>query len=123
VQVPAANVEGTLAGVMASRGYAPSGPVVNVPAGGGSVLSVQRGDGADGQRLFILVDGAYLGTDWQDASPMGVSNPSAVGRGQFSATYGNYQGEPPVRVTFTWNGGRLSPNATAPGHCLPNTGC
>jgi hypothetical protein len=107
---------------MASRGYAPSGPTVNVPAGG-SVVSVQRGDGADGQRLFIAVDGAYLGTDWVDASPMGVANPRVVGQGQFSAAYTNYDGQPPVSVTFTWNGSRLSPNAVAPGHCQPNTGC
>jgi serine/threonine-protein kinase len=118
----AVDATGPLSGAMASRGYAPSGPVVNVPAGG-SLVSVQRGDGADGQRLFIAVDGAYLGTDWVDASPMGVSNPRVVGQGQFSATYTNYDGQPPVTVTFTWNGSRLSPNAVAPGHCQPNTGC
>jgi hypothetical protein len=107
---------------MASRGYTPSGPVVTIPAGG-SIVSVQRGDGADGQRLFIAVDGGYLGTDWEDDSPMGVSNPSVVGQGQFSATYANDEGRPPVTVTFTWNGSRLTPNAVAPGHCQPNTGC
>ena len=108
---------------MAARRYSPSGPVVNVPTGDGSVLSVQRAVGADGQRLFILLNGAYLGTDWQDASPMGVSNPVMVGEGQFSATYGNYEGEPPVTVIFRWNGQSLRPSTIAPGHCQPNTGC
>lgn len=107
---------------MASRGYTPSGPVEPVPVSGSGVLYVQRGRGTDGHRLFITLNDRFLGTDWQDASPMGVSNPRAIGPGQFVVSYADGAGGA-VPVVFTWNGGTLQPDRIAPGHCLPTTGC
>jgi hypothetical protein len=107
---------------MARRGYVPSGPVEPVSLGDGDVLHVQRGDGDDGQRLFLIVNDTLLGTDWVDASPMGVSNPRAIGPGHFVASYTDASGGS-VPVVFSWVGGRLRPDRIAPGHCQPNTGC
>jgi hypothetical protein len=107
---------------MARRGYAPSGPVEPVSLGESGVLYVQRGDGTDGQRLFLVVNDTFLGTDWVDASPMGISNPRASGPGQFIASYTDASGAS-VPVMFSWTEGRLRPDRIAPGHCQPNTGC
>ena len=107
---------------MLRRGYLPSGPVVPVPLARNAVMYVQRGDGADGQRLFIFVNDRFIGTDWEDASPDGVSNARSVGTGQFAATYSQDNG-PPVTVTFTLTDDGLQPSAVAPGHCLPGRRC
>jgi serine/threonine-protein kinase len=115
-------IAGLLQQTMARRGYGPSGPVEPVSLGDSGVLYVQRGDGSDGQRLFIVVNDTFLGTDWVDASPMGVSNPRASGPGQFVATYTDASGGA-MPVVFSWSGGRLRPDRIAPGHCQPNTGC
>jgi hypothetical protein len=123
--LPAAAAEGVaglLQQTMARRGYTPTGPVEPVPLGDGGALYVQRGDGDDGQRLFVVVNDRLLGTDWVDASPMGVSNPRAIGSGQFIASYPDGDGGV-VPVVFSWTGGRLRPDRIAPGHCQANTGC
>ena len=121
--VPGADgITGILQQTMARRGYVPSGPVEPVSLGDSGVLYVQRGDGSDGQRLFLIVNDTFLGTDWVDASPMGVSNPRASGPGQFVASYTDASGGS-VPVVFLWTGGRLRPDRIAPGHCQPNTGC
>ena len=106
---------------MAARGFVPAGPVTQVPATGG-MLFVQRGDSGAGQRLFIYLNGAYLGTDWQEPS-VAVSDPFMIGPNQFGATYADPDGGPPVTITFSWDGARLSPNGIAPGHCRPGGGC
>lgn len=114
-------IAGLLEQVMQQRRYVPSGPVEPVPINSDAVLYVQRGDGPDGQRLFIFLNDRFLGTDWQDASPA-VSNPRSIGPGQFAVSYADGDGGS-VPVIFQWNGGGISPNRTAPGHCLPTTGC
>jgi hypothetical protein len=101
--------------MMASRGFTPSGPVVTVPAGG-STLLVQRGTCGDGcDMLFIFLDNRFLGTDWPQPSAR-IVDVQAAGDGRFVATYADASGAP-VPVTFTWSGGRLRPNAIAPGQC------
>jgi serine/threonine protein kinase len=115
-------VPGQMQFTMLRRGYLPSGPVVPVPLARNAVMYVQRGDGADGQRLFIFVNDRFIGTDWEDASPDGVSNARAVGTGQFAATYSQDNG-PPVTITFTLTEDGLQPNAVAPGHCEPGRRC
>jgi hypothetical protein len=109
-------------GIMSRQGYAPSGPVVPVPANGNATLYIQRGEGADGQRLFVFLNDRYVGTDWEDASPMGISDPQATGRGEFVAHYTDSEGRL-MPVTFRWQGNRLRPDGIAPGHCQPTTGC
>jgi eukaryotic-like serine/threonine-protein kinase len=120
--VLAEGIAGLLQQAMARYGHTPLGPVEPVPLDRNNVLYVQRGQGADGQRLFIALNDRFLGTDWEDASPMGVSNPQAIAPGQFVASYADGAGGV-VPVVFTWNGGRLRPDRTAPGHCQPTTGC
>ncbi len=118
----AEGVAGLLQQTMSRRGYTPSGPVVPVSLSRNAVMYVQRGDGDDGQRLFIVVNDTFIGTDWEDASPEGVSNARAIGPGRFLVTYAREDGLP-VPVVFTWDGDRLMPSTIAPGHCLPTTGC
>ena len=126
-------MDALLQSTMASRGFTPSGPVLQVPAGrGGETLYVQKGicPAANNlcQMLFIYLDDRFLGTDWMDPS-LSILDVSSVGPGQFSATYANYvQGDPPccpsqppVRVTFTWNGSSLRPDTCAPGQ--QRSGC
>lgn len=118
----AEGVAGLLQQTMSRRGYTPSGPVVPVSLSRNAVMYVQRGDGDDGQRLFIVVNDTFIGTDWENASPDGVSNARAIGPGRFLVTYAREDGLP-VPVVFTWDGDRLMPSSIAPGHCLPTTGC
>ena len=107
---------------MAARAYAPAGPVLRVPTGDGSTVAVQRGDGPDGPRLFLLLNDRYLGTDWVDASPLGVSDPVPVDTGSFAAAYGDGNGGA-VTVTFTWTGRGFRPDRIAPGHCQTADRC
>jgi len=107
---------------MVARGYTPAGPVVRVPTGDGSVVSVQRGDGADGPRLFLLLNDRYLGTDWVDPSPLGLSDPVPAGPGRFAAAYGDGNGGS-VTVIFEWRGNGFRPDRIAPGHCRTADRC
>ncbi|MGD9891232.1 MAG: serine/threonine-protein kinase [Dehalococcoidia bacterium] len=120
--VAADGASGLLQLTILRQGYLPSGPVVPVPLGRNAVMYVQRGDGSDGQRLFIFINDRFIGTDWEDASPEGVSNARAVGTGRFAADYEQDDG-PPVTVVFTLTEDGLEPNAVAPGHCEPGRRC
>jgi hypothetical protein len=94
----------------------------------GGTLSVQKGickDSATGrcQQLFIYLDERFLGTDTLKTSA-GITEIAALGTGRFSATYANYAPNdpgccpslPPVTITYTWDGSRLTPSGTPPGH-------
>jgi serine/threonine-protein kinase len=125
---PGANVVALLEATMNSRGYVPDGNVVRVRATeAGGVLAVQKGickDSATGrcQLLFIYLDERFLGTDTLNASA-GISDIRAAGTGRFSASYANYApndpgccpSRPPVTITYTWDGTKLTPDGTPPG--------
>jgi len=105
---------------MTPRGFVPAGGIVEVPLSGGGSLFVQEGSCGDGcEMLFIFLNGEFLGTDWPEASS-GILGVAPAGADRFNVTYAN-GGQAPVTVTFTWSGGRLRPNATAPGQC--RSGC
>lgn len=114
---------------MESRGYRPEGNIVRVRATeAGGVLTVQKGickDSADGrcQQLFIFLNGRFLGTDTFKPS-QGITEVRPAGTGKFTATYAHYApadpaccpSRPPVTITYTWDGNRLTPDGTPPGH-------
>jgi hypothetical protein len=92
---------------------------VQVAATGGGTLSVQQGSCGDGCfRLFVFLDDRFLGWDWPEPSTAPVTV-APGGASRFIATYANDSFLTPV--TFTWNGNRLTPNGTPPGHCV--NGC
>ena len=114
---------------MQARGYQPDGPVVQARASAaGGTLSVQKGicaGTATGgcQIAFIYLNDRFLGTDTANPSAAILAiEPATVGR--FTITYANYAAGdpgccpslPPVTVVYTWNGTRLTPDVTPPGH-------
>jgi hypothetical protein len=114
---------------MESRGYRPDGDIVQVRASViGGTLTMQKGvcaDSADGycQIVFIFLDDRFLGTDTARPSrSIGEIRPAGTGR--FTITYDNYaESDPnccpslrPVTITYAWDGVRLQPNGTPPGH-------
>ena len=114
---------------MNSRNFDPDGPVVQArAAASGGVLSAQKGvcrETANDrcQLVFIFLDNRFLGTDTLNPS-QGITNIAAAGIGRLNITYANYaQGDPgccpslpPVTITYTWDGARLNPSGTPPGH-------
>jgi hypothetical protein len=109
--------------VIAKRGYAAIGDALFVDADGNkNKLIVQRAEcknaaGAHCQKLFISVNGHYLGTDTYKPS-WAVHDMRPEGIGQFSAMYDDLsvpgKNLPPVRVIYSWDGKRLIASGTPP---------
>lgn len=126
---PEVNVADLLRATMESRGYVPDGEIVRVRATeAGGQLAVQKGvckNSTSGrcQQLFIFLGQRFLGTDTFNPS-QGILDIKAAGTGKFTATYANYApgdpgccpSRPPVTITYTWDGSRLTPDGTPPGH-------
>jgi serine/threonine-protein kinase len=75
------------------------------------------------QQVFFFIGERYLGTDTLRPSTS-IGEIAPAGPGRIRVTYANYgpsdplccPGLPPVTITYTWNGQRLSPDGTPPGH-------
>lgn len=113
---------------MEGEGYTPVGRVVqSPPTSDGDVVSAQRavcsGAGNDGcQKVFILWNDRYLGTDWSENSRR-ILDVGTPGPGQISVTYAAWAaGDPPccpslapVTVVYVCTTARCFANATPPG--------
>lgn len=109
------------------EGFTPD-HVAQSPDGHGSFLVAIRGvctrsDGGNCQKVFFFIGSRYLGTDTFKES-RSITNVSSGGAQRIRVTYGNYRlGDPQccpslssVTITYTWDGSRLTPDGTPPGH-------
>ncbi len=113
---------------MLAREYRPDGEVVVVETSGRERLYVQKGiciGSATGrcQIAFIFIDTRFLGTDTLNASAT-ILDIRAVDQDKFTITYAHFADNdpgccpslPPVTITYTWDGNKLNPSGTPPGH-------
>lgn len=114
---------------MNHRGYkAISSSIAKTPDGLGKTLYAILGictGSADGhcQKIFFFLDNQYLGTDTKSPSNE-IRSDVAAGTGNIDITYANYKpSDPlccptgqPVTIRYHWNGIRLIPSGTPPGH-------
>ena len=114
---------------MDRNGYVPDGGVVQAPpTSGGDVLSAQKGvcaTSTDGlcQKVFILWNDRFLGTDTREPSPA-ILAIAPAGPARLTVTYANYaEGDPaccpslsPVTVVYTCNAARCVWSGPPPGH-------
>lgn len=110
-----------------ARGYTP-GHGASTPDGFGGTLyawpAVCTGS-ADGycQKVFFFIGTRYLGTDTATNSNA-ITGVRAVGPQNIDVTYPSYAPQDPlccpsgrpVTITYHWNGTRLVPSGTPPGH-------
>ena len=127
--VPPANPSTSNPAVIKQLGYTPdSRQLAETSDGFGHVLYAYLGictGSADGkcQKVFFFVGTRYLGTDTSADSPeiLGVASDGAQTIG---VTYANYRAQDPlccpsgapVKIDYRWNGTRLIPSGTPPGH-------
>jgi hypothetical protein len=114
--------------VVNTKGYDPFGLVLTYGPDGSTPLIAIAGTkigSADGynQWVFFFTGTTFIGTDTFDPSP-GLQLVGSPGSGQVNVQYVAYAPSdplccptlPPVTITYTWNGSKLTPNATPPGH-------
>ncbi len=97
---------------------APDGSTVIALAG----IKIGIADGYT-QWVFFFDGTTYLGTDTAVPSPQ-LALAGSPGPGQISVQYTHYAADdplccpslPPVTITYTWDGEKLTPNGTPPGH-------
>src|SRR5262249_18594794 len=110
------------------KGYDPFGLVLTYGPDGSTPLIAIAGTkigSADGynQWVFFFTGTTFIGTDTFDPSP-GLQLVGSPGSGPVNVQYVAYAPSdppwcptlPPVTITYTWNGSKLTPNATPPGH-------
>lgn len=108
-------------------GYDVTGVVTTSSPDGGTLVALSgvKTPTADGdtQWVFFFNDATYLGTDTALPSPQ-LSLAGSPGPGQVDVHYTTYAlndplccpSLPPVTITYTWDGERLTPSGTPPGH-------
>lgn len=110
-----------------AHGYTPHGHGASTPDGFGGTLYAWSGvcsGSADGycQKVFFFIGTRYLGTDTARSSILTAVR--AAGPQNIDVTYPNYAPQDPlccpsgtpVTITYHWNGTRLIPSGTPPGH-------
>ncbi len=110
-----------------AHGYTP-GHGVSTPDGFGGTLYAWPGvctGSADGycQKVFFFIGARYLGTDTARNSNA-ITGVRAAGPQNIDVTYPSYAPQDPlccpsgkpVTITYHWNGTRLVPSGTPPGH-------
>ena len=109
------------------KGFDPFGVVTTYSLDGSSFIAVAGTaiGSADGysQWVFFFSGSTYLGTDTSQPSPQ-LSLAGSAGGGQIGVTYVNYAASDPlccpslapITITYTWDGSRVTPNGTPPGH-------
>lgn len=109
-------------------GFSPAPRFAQTPDGFGHTLYAWHGTcqgSADGycQKMFFFIDARYLGTD-TSAESTSIADYQTGGTGTITVTYANYgKNDPlccpsrqPVTISFRWNGTKLIPSGTPPGH-------
>jgi len=113
---------------VSSLGFRPGEHAITADGQGGNLIAIKGtcANSADGscQQVFFFIGTRYLGTDTLNISKA-IGNIAPAGPARIQVTYPNYRAsdplccpsQPPVTITYTWNGERLRPNPwPPPGH-------
>lgn len=116
------------ANVVVARGFQPVEHHAETPDGFGNTLYAFWGickDSGDGkcQKVFFFIGSRLLGTD-TSAPSSEINDVQPDGTGTIAVTYAHYLPQDPlccphgkpVTITYHWNGARLIPSGTPPGH-------
>jgi hypothetical protein len=98
---------------VASLGFAPGEEAVTLYSGDQNLIAIKGSCGPSCQQVFFFVNNRYLGTDTLRTSTS-IGEIAPAGPGRIRVTY--TAARPAVPITYTWNGQRLTPDGTPPGH-------
>jgi serine/threonine protein kinase len=97
---------------VASLGFAPGEEAVT-SYNQENLIAIKGSCGPSCQQVFFFVNNRYLGTDTLRTSTS-IGEIAPAGPGRIRVTYTSAR--PAVPITYTWNGQRLIPDGTPPGH-------